>query len=131
MDLFSSPILDAVALAVVAAQKLPKPCVGHTVARSGSIRASRRAEAYCAAARVSVCSGPSRSGRPLEPCSKDPPVNTAVTSPVAASSRAYARWVKVCPGVAMTRTRMDCPTAIVSPSLIPTRLNATASAVLT
>jgi hypothetical protein len=58
-------------------------------------------------------------------------VNTAVTSPVAASSRAYARWVKVCPGVAMTRTRMDRPTRIVSLSLIPTRRKATVSAALT
>jgi hypothetical protein len=124
-------MVDAAVPAVVAAQKLPKPCVGHTGVRSGRTRASRRAEACCAAASASVCCAPSRSGRPVEPNSKDPPVNTAATSPMAASSSTYARWVKVCPGVAMTRTRMDRPTAIVSPSPIPTRLNATASAALT
>jgi len=112
-------------------EKLPKPCVGCTAAWSGSSEASRRIDACCAAARAGACSAPSRSGRPADPYSSEPPVNTATVSPVAGSSSAYARCVKVCPGVAITRTRIDVPTGIRSPSPIATRSNATGSAAFT
>ncbi len=113
------------------AQKLPNPCVGCTAAAAGSIAASRLADACCAAASAPECSAPSRSGRPVDPCSSEPPVNTATAWPVAVSSSAYARWVNVCPGVAITRTRIVAPTATTSRSPIPTRPKATASAAFT
>ena len=69
-----------------AEQKLPKPCVGKTGVVPCSSAARRCAEAYCARASVPVCSGPSRSGRPVVPYSSDPPVNTPVTSPPASST---------------------------------------------
>ena len=85
---FSCPIVEALPPAWVAEQKLPKPCVGQTGVLSGSPAASRRADAYCAVASAVWCAGPSRSGRPVEPYSSDPPVNTAAAWPVAASASA-------------------------------------------
>ena len=72
---------------------------------------------------------PSRSGRPVEPYSSDPPVNTAGAWPAAAST--YDRWVKVCPGVASTRIRITGLTSMTSPSATGTRSKATSSAALT
>jgi hypothetical protein len=72
----------------VAVQKLPNPWVGQTGVSPASALASCRAEACCAAARVALCAGPSRSGHPVEPCSSEPPVNTAATRPAAVSSSA-------------------------------------------
>ena len=54
-----------------------EPVGGQTSASSGSSAASRCAEAYWWRTRSWVCSGPSRSGRPVEPYSSDPPVKTA------------------------------------------------------
>ena len=70
----------------VAAQKLPNPCVGKTGALSGSSVASRCADRYWARASTGVFSGPSRSGRPVEPYSSDPPVNTPATLPSVSST---------------------------------------------
>ena len=70
----------------VAEQKLPKPWVGYTSVSSGSSAASRCAEAYWAWASAPVCAAPSRSGRPVEPYSSDPPVNTAGGCPAASST---------------------------------------------
>ena len=95
MDRFSSPIVEAAAVGGAAAQKLPNPCVGWTAVVSGSVAASLRTEACCAAASLRACSAPSRSGRPAEPCSSDPPVNTATTAPVTALASAYDKWVNV------------------------------------
>ena len=78
--------MDDADCACVAAQKLPKPCVGKISAESGSSRASRRAEACCARASAGVLAGPSRSGRPVEPNSSDPPVNTPAAWPPASST---------------------------------------------
>jgi len=64
-----------------------------------------------------------------EPYSSEPPENTATGSPC--SSRAWARWVKVCPGVASARTVIESPTAMTSPSRTGTRSNATGSSALT
>ena len=64
----------------LAAQKLPKPCVGNTGVCPGSSDASRPAEACWAAASARVCRAPSRSGRPVDLCSIDPPVKTPATS---------------------------------------------------
>jgi hypothetical protein len=41
-----------------------------------------------AAGHGAVCAVPSRSGRPVEPYSSDPPVNTAAARPVPASASA-------------------------------------------
>jgi hypothetical protein len=78
-----------------AAQKLPNPWVASTIVASGSTEASRRAEVCWAAASSPVCAAPDRSGRPVDPFSRHPPVKTAATSPVAASVSTYDRWVKV------------------------------------
>ncbi|SKF64606.1 Uncharacterised protein [Mycobacteroides abscessus subsp. abscessus] len=67
--------------AEVAAQKLPNPWVGMTFVSSLSSAASRRAELYWCRASWWVCASPSRSGRPVEPKSREPPENTAGSSP--------------------------------------------------
>ena len=85
---FSCPMVDEAASDCVAEQKLPKPWVGKIWAASGSSAASRRAEAHCARASAAVASGPSRSVRPVEPYSSDPPVNTPATPPPGAASAA-------------------------------------------
>ena len=113
----------------VAEQKLPNPWVGYTSASSGSTEARRCAEANWACASSPAWARPSRSGRPVEPYSSDPPVNTACAWPAAAST--YDRWVKVCPGVASTRTRITGLTSMTSPSATGTRSKATSSAALT
>ncbi len=71
-----------------AAQKLPNPCVGYSAAAGGSSAASRRADRCWAAASPAACSAPSRSVRPVDPCSSEPPLNTAMAWPAAASSSA-------------------------------------------
>ena len=83
---FSTPIVEAVASDWVAEQKLPNPWVGITRVWSGSSAASRCAEAYWWCTRSWVCPGPSRSGRPVEPNSSDPPENTAVALPCSSST---------------------------------------------
>ena len=88
MARFSWPMVEAVPPDWVAEQKLPKPWVGQTGVSSGSPAASRRDEACWAAASVAWCAGPSRSGRPVEPYSSEPPVNTAVTRPAEGSCSA-------------------------------------------
>ncbi len=60
-------MVDSVPLVGVAEQKLPNPWVGNTGVPGGSSRASRRTEWNCACASVRVCSGPSRSVRPVAP----------------------------------------------------------------
>ena len=80
---FSWPIVEDVASDWVAEQKLPKPCVGSSCACSGSAAASRFAEWYWWWTSAWVCSGPSRSGRPVEPNSSDPPEKTPTCSPSA------------------------------------------------
>ena len=77
----SMPMVDALPEVGVAEQKLPKPCVGHTIASAGRSAASRRAEPCWALASSSRYCCPSRSVRPVEPFSSEPPVNTATTRP--------------------------------------------------
>ena len=88
MTSFSCPMVDDAASDWVAEQKLPKPWVGKIRAVPGSSRASRRAEAHCARVSAAVASGPSRSVRPVDPYSSDPPVKTPAISPPAAPSPA-------------------------------------------
>ena len=119
MDSRSRPIVDSVASDWVAEQKLPNPWVGRTAVASGRASASRWAEAYCAWTSSSVWSGPSRSGRPVEPKSREPPVNTPTSS--SQQDSAYDRWVNVCPGVAMARMLIDGETCTTSPSRVGVR----------
>ena len=79
-------MVDALPADWVAEQKLPKPWVGYTSVSAGSPAAIRCADAYWARASSSACAAPSRSGRPVEPYSSDPPVNTAWTCPAASSA---------------------------------------------
>ena len=113
----------------VAEQKLPNPWVGYTAASSGNSAARRCAEPNCACASSSAWAEPSRSGRPVEPYSSDPPVNTACGRSAASST--YDRCVKVCPGVASTRTRRSGLTSMTSRSVTGIRSKATGSAALT
>jgi len=69
-------MVDEVPSAWVAEQKLPNPWVGNTGVASGSPAASRRAEPNCRRTSVVASPGPSRSGRPVDPYSSEPPVNT-------------------------------------------------------
>ena len=79
-------MVDEVPSDWVAEQKLPNPWVGYTSASSGSSVARRCADANCACASSSAWTEPSRSGRPVEPYSSDPPVNTACARPAASST---------------------------------------------
>jgi len=126
---FSWASVDSDANDWVAEQKLPNPCVGKTPAAASTSALSRWAEAYWWRTRSWVWSGPSRSGRPTEPYSSDPPVNTATW--VSTSDSAYDRCVKVWPGVDSTLTRIRSPTPITSPSDTGTRSKVTGSAALT
>ena len=62
-----SPTVDESPLVGVAEQKLPNPWVGKTGVPAGSSAANRRTEWYCAWVSSSVCSGPTRSVRPVAP----------------------------------------------------------------
>ena len=80
------PMVEAVPEVGVAEQKLPKPWVGQTIASAGSSAASRRAEPCWALASSTLCWLPSRSVRPVDPLSSEPPVNTATTRPACSTA---------------------------------------------
>ena len=72
----------------------------------GSRAASRRADRNWAPASSRVSSGPpARSVRPTPPGRSEPPVHTAAWPSGAVTAK--ARWLSVCPGVAMTVTVSD------------------------
>jgi hypothetical protein len=62
-----SATVEASPLVGVAEQKLPNPWVGKTSAEPGSSSASRRTDWNCAWVSPLVCSGPTRSVRPVAP----------------------------------------------------------------
>ena len=82
-----SAIVEELPVAGVAAQKLPKPCVGQTAVGGGQLRGQPPGRAELGPGQLDLVLA-RRAGRvrPVEPISSEPPVNTAMTWSPSASA---------------------------------------------